>query len=91
MTKSSSGGNLGLSREYHKKLFGPLLYPCWNCPLTGVACINWIFAAKFNCILRSNPNVFNESIFSAQILFCIKAAENIATISNGVYLTIWTI
>ena len=29
----STGGNLALSREYHKKLFGPLFYPWWNCPL----------------------------------------------------------
>ena len=21
------------SREYHKKLFGPLFFPWWNCPL----------------------------------------------------------
>ena len=28
-----TGGNLGLSREYHKKLFGPLFYTWWNCPL----------------------------------------------------------
>ena len=26
-------GNLVASREYHKKLFGPLFYPWWNCPL----------------------------------------------------------
>ena len=31
--KVCTGGNLGLSREYHKKLFGPLFYPWWNCPL----------------------------------------------------------
>ena len=31
--KVGTGGNLGLNREYHKKLFGPLFYPCWNCPL----------------------------------------------------------
>ena len=24
--KVGTGGNLGLSREYHKKLFGPLFY-----------------------------------------------------------------
>ena len=28
--KVGTGGNLGLSREYHKKLFGPLFYPLWN-------------------------------------------------------------
>ena len=32
----TNGGNLGLSREYHKKLFGPLFYTWWNCPLTSV-------------------------------------------------------
>ena len=26
-------GNLGLSREFHKKLFGPLFYSWWNFPL----------------------------------------------------------
>ena len=31
--KVGTGGNLGLSREYHKKLFGPLFYTWWNCPL----------------------------------------------------------
>ena len=31
--KVGTGGNLGLSREYHKKLFGPLFYPWWNFPL----------------------------------------------------------
>ena len=31
--KVGTGGNLGLSREYHKKLFGPLFIPWWNCPL----------------------------------------------------------
>ena len=31
--KVGTGGNLGLSREYHMKLFGPLFYPWWNCPL----------------------------------------------------------
>ena len=35
--KVGTGGNLGLSREYHKKLFGPLFYPWWNCPLTRAA------------------------------------------------------
>ena len=30
--KVGTGGNLGLSREYHKTLFGPLFYPWWNCP-----------------------------------------------------------
>ena len=33
--KVGTGGNLGLSREYHKKLFGPLFYSWWSCPLTG--------------------------------------------------------
>ena len=31
--KVGTGGNLSLSREYHKKLFGPLFYTWWNCPL----------------------------------------------------------
>ena len=33
-TKVGTGGNLGLSREYNKKLFGPLFYTWWNCPLS---------------------------------------------------------
>ena len=33
--KVGTGGNLGLSREYHKKLFGPLFYTWWNCPLSS--------------------------------------------------------
>ena len=31
--KVGTGGNFGLRRECHKKLFGPLFYPWWNCPL----------------------------------------------------------
>ena len=31
--KLGSGGNLGLSREYSKKLFGPMFYSWFNCPL----------------------------------------------------------
>ena len=31
--KVGSGGNLSLSREYSKKLFGPMFYSCCNCPL----------------------------------------------------------
>ena len=32
--KVGTGGNLGLSREYNKKLFWPLFYTWWNCPLS---------------------------------------------------------
>ena len=32
--KVGSGGNLGLSREYFKKLFGPMFNSWCNCPLT---------------------------------------------------------
>ena len=46
--KVDTGGNLGLSREYHKKLFGPLSYTWWNCPLTivghtmaAIGCSRW--------------------------------------------------
>ena len=28
--KVGTGGNLGLSSEYHKKLFGPLFYTWWK-------------------------------------------------------------
>ena len=31
--KVGTGTNLDLSREYHKKLFGPLFHSWWNCPL----------------------------------------------------------
>ena len=31
--KVGTGRNLDLSREYHKKLIGPLFYSWWNCPL----------------------------------------------------------
>ena len=31
--KVGSGGNLGLKREYPKKLFGPMFYSWWNCTL----------------------------------------------------------
>ena len=34
--KVGTGGNLDLSREYHKKLFGPLFYSWWNYPLKKV-------------------------------------------------------
>ena len=32
--KVGTGGNLGLSRKYHEKLFGPLFYTWWNYPLS---------------------------------------------------------
>ena len=32
--KVGTGGNLDLSREYHKQLFGPLFFSWWNCPLS---------------------------------------------------------
>ena len=31
--KVVTGGYLGPIREYHKRLFGPLFYPWWNCTL----------------------------------------------------------
>ena len=31
--KVGTGRNLDLSREHHQKLFGPLFYSWWNCPL----------------------------------------------------------
>ena len=31
--KVGTGRNLDISREYHKKLFGPLFHSWWNCPL----------------------------------------------------------
>ena len=34
--KVGTGGNLGLSREYHKKLLGPLFYSWWDCPLKHI-------------------------------------------------------
>ena len=37
-----SGGSFGLSREYHKKLFGPMFYSWWNCPLRMLTRINVI-------------------------------------------------
>ena len=39
--KVGTGGNLGLSREYHKQLFGPLFYTWWNRPLMLVVCGKW--------------------------------------------------
>ena len=33
--KVGTGRNLDLSREYHKKLFGPLFHSWWNCPLNS--------------------------------------------------------
>ena len=32
--KVGSGGNLGLCREYPKKLFWPVFYSWWDCPLS---------------------------------------------------------
>ena len=45
--KVGTGGNLGLSREYHKKLFGPLFYSWWNCPLR----VGW----HFSCFCSNLP------------------------------------
>ena len=42
----SSGGNLGLSREYRKKLFGPMFYSWCNCPL------------RINCLMSFSLFVF---------------------------------
>ena len=36
--KVGTGRNLDLSREYHKKLFGPLFHSWWNCPLKRKGC-----------------------------------------------------
>ena len=38
--KVGSVGNLGLSREYPKKLFGPMFYSWWNCPLIKCKVLN---------------------------------------------------
>ena len=35
--KVGTGGNLGLSREYHTKPFGSMFYTWWNCPLRDEA------------------------------------------------------
>ena len=37
--KVGTSRNLDLSREYHKKLFGPLFYSWWNCPLSANSCL----------------------------------------------------
>ena len=42
-----TGGNLGLSKHYHKKLFGPLFYTRWNCPLIMCQIIE---RASENCL-----------------------------------------
>ena len=34
--KFGGGGNLGLSREYPKKRFGPMFYSWWSCPLRAL-------------------------------------------------------
>ena len=52
--KVGTGGNLDLSREYHKELFGPLFYSWWNCPLSAVcqivACKWALFTFSSNAI-----------------------------------------
>ena len=67
--KVGTGGNLGLSREYHKKLFGPLFYPWWNCPLTSF--FLYVSSFEHNCIavmtvtsngLASYPAIPHNSI-----------------------------
>ena len=45
--KAGTGGNLGLSREYHKKLFGPLFYLLWNCPLYKCFILDQINATRY--------------------------------------------
>ena len=56
------GGNLGLSREYHKKLFGPLFYSWRNCPLTHVCpefpAINAVSIYDTKTMKRSLNNAF---------------------------------
>ena len=42
--KVGTGRNLDLSREYHKKLFGPLFHSWWNCPLrVTIEIVFWVF------------------------------------------------
>ena len=54
-----SGGNLGLSREYSKKLFGRMFYSWCNCPL-GQAKNKFehIFCRQIICFLkdRNDPS-----------------------------------
>ena len=56
--KVGTGGNLGLSRVYHKNLFGPLFYTWWNCPLmTGkhiLFIIHNIFLKLYHTLLHEN-------------------------------------
>ena len=52
--KVGTGGNLGLSRAYHKKLFWPLFYRWWNCPLR-------LLSVKLSPLVKerlSNKNVY---------------------------------
>ena len=50
--KVVTGGNLDLSREYHKKQFGPLFYSWWNCPLrikSHLGHVHLAYKANLNC------------------------------------------
>ena len=50
--KVGTGGNLGLSREYHKKLFGSLFYTWCLCPLKRVHKLKDILDRDVNFIFK---------------------------------------
>ena len=45
--KVGSGGDLDLSREYSKKLFGPMFYSWCNCPLKKDSKVYILFKEGF--------------------------------------------
>ena len=64
--KVGTGGNLDLSREYHMKLFGPLFYTWWNCPL-NFAKLTFKTLSQTVIFLRysSRLNLFRQLCYQA--------------------------
>ena len=61
--KVGTGGNLGLSREYHTKLFGPLFYTWWNCPLS-VYQTDMYSGAEYSLSIKKAPHTsYNRRVY----------------------------
>ena len=61
--KGGTGENLDLSRDYNKKLFGPLFYSWWNCPLSSTNTLQQGCDAKFLALKIKAVNSISEMIW----------------------------
>ena len=61
--KVGTGRNLDLSREYFKKLFRPLFYSWWNCPLSTFIYLSHNAAVGNSKERERNSNEDERSFF----------------------------